>query len=220
MDLKATIRETFGKANKGLREQGLIPGEFYGHGMKNETLSVDRGEFNKVFKEAGENTVITLLMGDKKQPSIIYDVQHDPRTGDVIHVDFYGVRMDEKIKAKVPLEFIGEAPAVKEKGGVVNRALSEIEVESLPGDLPHSLQIDLSGLAEINQSIYIKDIDIRKNFKILLSADTVIVTIMPPVKEEEIAPAPAPDVSEVKVETEEKKAARAEEKEKEATPNA
>ena len=111
----------------------------------------------------------------------------------------------------MPVEFSGEAPAVKAHGGVLNKAMDEIEVEALPADLPHSFVVDVSGLAEIDQSIYVRDISVPAGVKVLFDPETVVVTVMPPVKEEEVAP-PVVDVADVVVETEEKKAEREAEK--------
>lgn len=211
MDLQVQKREKFGKALKSLRKQGFIPAEFYGHGMKNEHLLVKRKEFEKVFKIAGENTIINLERDEVKSPALIYEVARDYLTGEVIHVDFYGVRMDEKIQAKIPVDFVGESPAVKEKNGVINKTISEIEVESLPGDLPQRFTVDLSSLKDLDQSIYVRDLAVPSGVKILIDPATVIVTVTPPVKEEEI-PAQPVDISAVKVETEERKAEREKEK--------
>jgi large subunit ribosomal protein L25 len=216
MELNVSLREDASNV-KEVRKSGSIPAVFYGRGMENRPLAVGKKEFDKVYREAGENTVVTLLIDGKKQPSIIYDVQHDPVSGAVLHVDFYGVRMDEKIQAAVPIEFVGESPAVKEKSGVLTKSLSEIEVEALPGDLPHAITVDISTLVDLDQSIYVKDLNVPKNVKIIPEGDTAIVTVVPPVKEEEIAP-PAMDVADVKVESEEKAAERA--ADKEAEPNA
>lgn len=207
MELQAQSRTQLGKAVRNLRNQGLIPAEFYGRGFPNQTLSVARGDFEKVLRSAGESSVITLVVDGKKHPSIIHDVQYDSISGEIIHTDFYGVHMDEKITAHVPVEFTGEAPAVKAHGGVLNKAVSEIEVEALPADLPHSFTVDLSTLENIDQSIYVGDLSVPANVKVLLDAETAIVTVMPPVKEEEVV-APVLDVADVKVETEEKKAER------------
>ena len=216
MELKASLRSG-DKTTKVIRKEGLIPAVFYGHGMENRPLAVEKKAFHKVYKEAGENTVVTLLLEDLKQPSLIYDVQHDPVSGDVIHVDFYGVRMDEKITAAIPLEFTGEAPAVKEKGGIVAKAFTELEVEALPADLPHSILVDLSVLTELGQTLYVKDLIISPKVKIIPDAETAVVSVTEPAKEEGITP-PAMDVADVKVESEEKAAERA--AEKEAEPNA
>jgi len=210
MNLKVGKRD-LGK-NSTLRKDGLIPAELYGKGIENIHLAVEAKEFSKVFKEAGENTVINLEIDGSKHPALIYDVDRHPLDGTVRHIDFYKVRMDEKIVAKIPVEFVGEPPAVKEKGGVLNRNVSEIEVEALPADLPHRLTADLSGLIDIDQSLYVKDIPVPKGVTIKVPPDMAIATITPPLKEEVVEVKPM-DVSEVKVETEEKKAEREENKE-------
>lgn len=194
-----------------LRKSGLIPAEFYGRGMKNEHLTVKADEFKKIFKDAGENTIVNLSLGGKNLPALIYEVKEDPIHGNVIHIDFYGVRMDEKITAKVPVIYIGESPAVKEKGGVVNETIHEVEVEALPGDLPHSFEIDITSLKEIGDTLHIKDLKVPKGVEILLDAELPLVGIAAP-RAEEIAPVAPVDLSEVKVESEEKKAERDAEK--------
>lgn len=213
MELSAQIRTVRGKANKVLRSTGVIPAELYGRGIPNVSLSVEEKAFRKVFAEAGENTVITLVVDGAKRSVLVHEVERDYLTSAVSHIDFHEVRMDEKIKAGVPIEFSGDAPAIKSYGGLINKAMTEIEVESLPGDLPREFAIDLSGLVELNQSIYVKDLAVPANVKVLVDPETVIVTVTPPMKEEEIAPAAEVDVSTVKVETEEKKQEREKEKE-------
>lgn len=208
MELAVETRDKFGRETKAVREKGLIPAELYGRGIENVHLVVDAKAFGKLYREAGENTIVSLVIGKEKRPVLIYDVQKNYLSDAVDHIDFYQVRMDEKITAKVPIEFTGEAPAVKEKGGLLATSLSEIEVEALPGDLPHRLVVDLSVLADINQTIYVKDISVPKGVQVLVDPGTAVVTITEKMKEEELAPAPVVDVSEVKVESEEKKAER------------
>jgi large subunit ribosomal protein L25 len=207
MELIAERRDLFGRQTKALREKGLIPAELYGHGVVNMHLAVPAKAFQKLFQDAGTNTLLTLQIGSEIRPVLIHDIQRDYLNDSVVHIDFYQVSMKEEIKAKVPLEFVGEAPAVKEKGGILNKAITEIEVQSLPDHLPHRLYVDLKGLEELNQSIYIKNIVVPEGVKILVDADTVLVTITPPIKEEVVEAAPV-DVSAVKVEDEEKKAKR------------
>lgn len=214
MELAVQTREKFGKTVKALRTQGFIPAELYGHGVENLHLTVSEKEFVKVFKEAGENTVIQLLIDSEKRPALVHDIQRDYVDDSVIHVDFYQVRMDEKLNVRVPIEFVGDAPAVKEKAGILNRSMTEIEVEALPSNLPHHFTVSLDGLTDLNQSIYVKDIEVPKDVGVLVDPETVVVTVTPPLKEEEVAPSPV-DVSQVKVETEEKKAEREQEKAKE-----
>ncbi len=212
MDLAVQKREKFGKQTKVLRREGILPAELYGHGVPNMHLSVAAKEFNKIFKEAGTNTVVTLNLGATKTPALIYEVKRDGLTGEPEHVDFYQVKMDEKIQAKVPINFVGESPAVRSLGAILNKSMTEIEVEAFPQDLPHMLDVDLSALLDVNASIYVRDIAVPKNVKVLVDEATAVVTATPPAPEEEVKPAEVVDVSAVKVETEEKKAERQAEK--------
>lgn len=208
MDLHVQKREKFGKASQALRKEGLIPAEVYGRSLKNEHVAVKNKDFLKVFKEAGENTIVNLRFGDEAWPVLIYDIAKDYLSGEVTHVDFYRVTMTEKIKAKIPIEFTGESLAVKDKLGILNKAMSEVEVEALPVDLPHRIEVDLSPLVDLTSNIYVKDLSVPKNVEILVDPETVVATIVPIPKEEEVAPAVVVDVSAVKVEGEEEKAER------------
>lgn len=212
MELTVQKREILGNKVEALRQQGLIPAELYGHGIENIHLSVPAKEFSKLFKKAGESTIINLDLENKKLPVLIHDVSVDHLTDQIIHIDFYQVRMDEKITASVPLEFVGEAPAVKEKGGILIKAVQEIEIEAFPVDLPHNIEVDLNELSDIGMSIRVKELKIDKKVKVLISPETMVVTVAEPVKEE-IVEKPI-TVEEVKVEGEEKKE-KEEEEEKE-----
>ncbi len=207
MDLSVQNRDEISKNIKEVRAQGYILAEFYGHEMGNMHLAVKKDDFRKAYKEAGESSVVNLVVGGKKIPALIHEVQLDYVSGETQHIDFYGVRMDEKITAGVALEFVGEAPAVKTHGGVVNKAMQEVEVEALPADLPHSIKVDISILTEIGQTIYIKDLTLPKGVEVLVDPETAVVGIAAPRVEEEIPVTPV-DISEVKVESEEKKAER------------
>lgn len=207
MELSVQKREIFGKKVKSLREQGLIPAELYGRGFENIHLSVLAKDFSAVFKKAGESTVIKLKVESEKLKGeynvLISDFQKSPLTNEISHIDFYSVRMDEKITAMVPLEFINESPAVKEKIGILIKAMKEIEVEALPADLPHHIEVDIGNLSDIGMSIRVKDLKINKGVKLLVDQETVVATVAEMAKEEEIA-APV-SVEEVKVEGEEKR---------------
>lgn len=216
MNLEVQIRTETGKRVNNLREQGLIPAELYGKNVENIHLAVKSKDFKNVFKEAGESSIINIVISDKNKkeeiPVLIHDVQKDYLTDNIIHIDFYRVRMDEKIRTHIPLEFVGESPAVKNYGGILNKSMFEIEVEALPKDLPHNIVVDISKIKELNESIYVKDLSIPKNVKILFDPETVIATVNPP--KEEVVSEPV-DISAVKVETEEKKLERSKEKESE-----
>ena len=211
MELSVQKREKLGRGVKTLRKEGLVPAELYGRGLANLHLSVPLKEFRKVFKEAGESTVVQVLLDGQKHPVLIQDVSYNPVTDELESVDLYQVRMDEKLKVKVPLEFVGVPPAVKEKNGLLVKALQELEVEALPTDLPHHLTVDISKLIDIGQSIYVKDLVVPDGAKVLVSPETVVATATAKVTEEEelkMREAAAAGVEGVKVETEEKKAER------------
>ncbi|MBI4993688.1 50S ribosomal protein L25 [Candidatus Wolfebacteria bacterium] len=214
MELTAQKREIFGKKVKDLKNQGFIPAEFYGHGIENLHLNVPVKDFAKIFKQAGESAIIKLGVDGKKFNVLIHDVAKNPFTDEISHIDFYNVKMDEKIKIKIPVSFVGEALAVKEKLGVLVKSMHELEVEALPADLPHHIEVDLSALSGIGSNILVKDLNIDKKVKISVNDHTVVASITELAKEEE-APVAEMKVEDIKVETEQKKEARAETKAKE-----
>ena len=184
MDLLVQTREILGKKIKSLRKQGFIPAELYGHGLENQHLSVSAKEFGKIFKQAGESTLIKLKVKDGKEFNVlIHDIVKNALTDEISNIDFYSVKMDEKIKARVPLEFIGESPAVKEKGGVLIKSMHEIEVESLPADLPHHLTVDVSHLTEIGSSLSVINLEAPAKVKILVNPKPLLPALLSPVKE-------------------------------------
>ena len=215
MDLQAELRTGLGKAAaKGLRKKGLTIGEVYGHGAANVHVAVPAKDFLKVLKAAGETSVVTLHAGSETIPVLIQDVVRDSLSGFVHHADFRRVNLDEKIFANVPVEFVGHSPAVK-GGGVLVKAVAEIEVEALPAHMPRTIAMDLSALAEIGQSLHVKDAVMdaatRANVILHMAPEAVVATVIAPRSDEEQM-GDARTVEDVKVETEEAKAAREKEK--------
>lgn len=212
MELSAQTRQIFGKGVKVLRKNGLVPAELYGHNLDNIHLAVPVKEFSRILKQAGESTVIKLKTEDKEFNVLVHDVLRNHLTDEFSHIDFYAVKMDEKIKVKVAVVFIGEAPAVKEKNGILVKAIQEIEVEALPADLPHNIEVNLDSLTDIGSTISVKDLKIGEKVKILVNPEAVIASVIEQ-KEEEAAP--IVNIEEVKVEGEEKRKEKEKEKEKE-----
>ncbi len=209
MELAVQKREKFGKAVRSLREQGLIPAELYGKGVENLHLAIPSKEFKKVFKQAGESSMVNVVLGNEKRPVMISGVAVDPVTDEVLSIDLYQVRLDEKIKIKVPLEFIGEAPAIKDFKGILVKAMQELEVEALPTNIPRSLVVDLTKIAQIGQSVYAKDLAVPSDVKLLVGPEAVLATVTAQMTEEQEAKLAAEVKPEdIKVETEEKKAER------------
>ena len=186
MLLKAKKRTIFGRKVKKLRKQDLIPGVVYGHNILPQAIEVERKSFEKIFQEAGESTVIDLLIDKKPIKVLIHDVSYDPIKDKIIHVDFYQIKEKEKVTVDVNLKFINESPAVKEKGGILIYHLTKIKIECLPKDLIHEIEVDLSKLSEIDDLIKIKDLKIPSNIKVLEEPDNVVVSVSLPKIEAEV----------------------------------
>lgn len=213
MEIKAKTRDLNQKTSHLIKE-GNIPAVLYGKGIENIPLVVNGKEFENILKEAGESTVIDLVLerDNKKEthPVIIYSIQDHYLTHKPIHIDFYKIKKGQKIRTHIPIEFIGEAPAVKNLGGILVKNMNEIEVEATSQDLPHNFMVDVSILDNLDSKICLKDLKISDKIKIFASPDTVIAAIVLPQEEVE---GPQSSVNEVKIETEEEKAQRQEEKE-------
>lgn len=182
--LKLVVLER-GKAGKDLgklRASGYIPAVQYGHKKDAVNLSVKEIDFKKVFKAAGESTLVELVQGDQKKGInvLVHDVQVDPLSGRFTHIDFYQVNMDEEIETDVALEFVGEASAVKALGGVLIRNLDEVKVKCLPKDLPHSFVIDLAQLVDFDSQIKVSDIKLGAGVEMLENHDSIVATVMRP----------------------------------------
>lgn len=184
--INATKRTISGRPVKQLRSAGKLPAVVYGHGVKSENIELSANEFMKVFRQAGESTIVNLSMDGKNLPVLIHDVQNHYLKDTPEHVDFYVVNMDEKLTATVQLHFIGESMAVKNMGGTLAKNLSEVEVECLPGDLPSHFEIDISDLKSFDDVIRVSDIKVSDKVKILANPEEVIAVVTPPRSEEEL----------------------------------
>lgn len=186
LSLKVEKREIFGKKVKRLRREGLIPANIYGRKIKSEAVSVQKSDFDEVFKEAGETQIVNLELGKEKRPVLIHDIQKDPVTGDIIHIDFLQVDLKEKVTASIPVVGVGESPVEKQGLGTVVFYVDEIEVEALPTDLLERVEVDLSSLENIDQTILVKDLAFdTSKVEVKASPDEVVVKVEP-VKEESV----------------------------------
>lgn len=185
--LVAKTREVFGRKTKAGKKEGLFPAVVYGKKVTPKSLWVNAIEFAKLLRISGESTMIELDIDEKdKRNVIIYEIQKDPVMGNIIHTDFFQVRMDEEIEKAVELVYVGEAPAVKELGGVLVKSLDEITVKCLPADLPSEIEVDIANLKTFEDHICIKDLKISSKVKIELEPETVVALVSPPRSEEEL----------------------------------
>jgi large subunit ribosomal protein L25 len=182
--LRAEPRSIVGKKVRNLRRQGLVPANIYGHAASTPIQLTARDVENTIHR-AGRTQLIDLAIAGETTTVLIKDWQRHPYKSDLLHVDFYRVAMTETLRMDVPLRTTGEAPAVKSANGLPFQSLSFINVECLPGDIPEAIEVDLSGLAEIDASIYVRDLTAPAGVTILTDGDEMVVKIMAPTVEAE-----------------------------------
>ncbi len=181
-----------------IRKGGFIPAVFYGRKQESTDISIKTTDFNKVFAQAGESTVVTLKGDFGTHDAMIHEVDRDPITGVTRHADFYVIEKDKKIKVHVPVEFEGVSPAVKELGGILVKVLHEIEIEALPGNLPHAIHVDISSLVDFDSNISAGDLKLPTGVTLVTKEEEIVASIAK-AKEEEENTAPI-DISAIEVE--------------------
>ena len=216
LSLSAKIRKDLGRKVKKLRKKGILPGVLYGPKVKATPLEINLKEFEKIYKEAGESSLISLEIEGKKSPVLIHEVARDPLTEKPTHVDFYQPRLEEEVEATIPLVFEGEALAVKDLGGTLVKNISEIDVKALPQNLPHEIKVNIQSLKTFEDSILIKDLEVPEGVKVLKDPEEIVAKVSPPEKvEEELVKPIEEKVEEVeKVEKEKEEEKKEETKEK------
>lgn len=199
--LKAVVRTATGRAARR-DTAGRIPAVLYGHGIPSVALWVDTLAFGRVLSVAGETSVITLTVdGAAPVGVIIRDFQKDPMTGRVTHADLYQVNMSEEITAHVPIVLTGEAPAVRELGGVLVHGIGELPVRCLPDKMPHEIVVDISTLVAFDDHITVADLKIGEGVTVEVDSDVVVAGISAPrVVVEETAAEAAPAATEAAAE--------------------
>jgi len=204
--LNAKLRKESGRNTNKLRSQDIVPAVVYGPEQEGASIQVNLKEFLKLFKEAGESSLIELnIEGEKTKRSVlIHEIQKDPINNTPIHIDFFQASLKEEVEVEIPLIFQGVSFAVKDLGANLVKNFTEITVKALPQNLPHEIQVDLSLLKNIGDHILVKDLQVANNVEILKKPDEIIVaaTAVESI-EEELATPVEEDVSKVeKVEKE------------------
>lgn len=182
VELTVAPREIMGKAtNKRLRKAGVIPANIAGHKEASQAIQVEALLFDRLQRAHAANNIITLRLPDNTtQTALIRHVQRGPRSGKIVHIDFSRVSLYEHITVNIPLHFVGEAPGVKVEGGVLLPLLEAIEVECLASDMVDAIEVDISGLAELNSMLLASDVKLPANYTLVTPADESIVKIQAP----------------------------------------
>ena len=238
LSISAKIRKELGDEVKTLRSKGILPAVLYGVGIKNLSLQLDEKEFKKIYEEAGESSLISLGVDpvrdykgkgkaqteqisngveEKEFLVLVHDIQRDPVSDKIIHIDFYQPSLKEETEVTVPLVFEGESPAVKELSGTLVKNIQEVAVKALPQNLPHEIKVNIDCLKTFEDDILIKNLKVPEGVKILKEPGEIVASVSPPEKVEEELEKPIEEkVEEVeKAEKPEKEGKETKEEEKE-----
>ena len=203
--LQISPRVVMGKATKRLRKSGIIPANISGHKEESQTVQVEALAFEALKRAHGATGIITLRLSDsnRAQTALVRRVQRDPRSGKILHIDFSRVSLTERITMKVPLRFVGEAPAVKDEGGVLLHLLDTLEVECTASDIVDYIEVDISPLTEIDSMLHAEDVQLPTSFTLITDPKEGIAKVaatrvekVEEAAEETAAPAEAPAAEE------------------------
>lgn len=192
-----------------LRKAGKIPAVFYGPKEKSTPITVSSIDFIKVYKKAGESSVIILKEGNNEHEALIHEIDIHPVTGVPRHADFYVIEKGKKVKVNIPLIFEGISPAVKEKGAILVKVARDLEIEAAPKDLPHELKVDISSLVDFSSVIHAQDVKLPPGVTLVSGALEILASVSEAKEEvEEVKPV---DMSAIEVAKKGKEAKEGEE---------
>jgi large subunit ribosomal protein L25 len=187
-------RDVTGKKVKSLRRQGIIPAHLYGRGTESLSLQAQAASIATLLRTAERNTIIDLRINGEGEarPVMLRGVQRNPVTDELLHIDFFQISLTDTLKADVPLVLRGEPPAVQVYGGVLLQTLEHVTVEALPADIPGHIDVDVSGLEQLESSIFVRDLTIPAGAQLVSDPDQVVAKVAAPrlAAEEEAAPVP------------------------------
>jgi large subunit ribosomal protein L25 len=179
IELIVQPREVTPRGAKKLRREHILPAIVYGHKVEPIAVAVDQKEMERLYVRAGGSTLIDLKVGEEgaTHKVFVHDVQRNPTTHSLTHVDFIAVNLREEMTTTVPLALVGESPAVRLGEGVLIHPLDHLQVRALPMELPPLIEVDISGLEDVDDSIYVSDLKVSENVHILNSPEELIAKI-------------------------------------------
>ena len=187
VELNVSPRPVLGKKVKRLRREGIIPANVYGRALDSVAIQVVRDDLVRVVRTAGRNEIIYLrLDGEEPRPTFVRQIQLNPVTDAILHVDFYQISLAEKVRIEVPVALVGTAPAEQTHGGTLLHSLDSITVEGLPADIPSVIEVEVSGLEEIDASIHVGELSVPDQVTVLTDPEVVVAKIAPPHVEKEV----------------------------------
>ncbi len=179
LTLTAEKRDVLGKKNRFLRRQGITPAHLFGHSIESKALQCDTVELKRIIAHAGATRLISLKIAGEKQPKGVFirEIQRDVVSRQLLHVDFYQVKMGEKMAVEVPVVLVGEAPAMKAKGRMLAYGITSLHIECLPDKVPPQIEVDISMLEEVEQAIHVKDIVIDPDITVHTDPEQLVVKV-------------------------------------------
>src|SRR5919198_287788 len=195
LELRAEPRIIFGKHVRRLRRQGILPANIFGHG-ESRAIQTPLRALEQLLARGGRTGVVTLALDGKNETALLKDIQRDPRSGQVIHVEFQAVSMDQTVTSVVPLRFTGESHAASKLGGVMTHPTTQLRVEARAADLPDVIEVDLSVLEEMHSSIKVTDLPTSSKYRLLDPPDEVVAVVLPPKVEVEEVEVPEEEAAE------------------------
>ena len=186
VELSVRPREVVGKKVSRLRREGVIPANVYGRALESVAIQVPREDLVQLLRTAGRNEIVYLqLDGEEPRPAFVRQVQRNPVTDAILHVDFYQISLKDKVRMDVPVSLVGTAPAEQTHGGTLLHSLDSISVEGLPTDIPSVIEVDVSGLEEIDAAIHVRELNVPGEVEVLTDPEQVVAKIAPPHVEKE-----------------------------------
>jgi len=182
LELSVAPRSVLGKRVRALRRGGLTPANVYGHGVESRALQIETVTLVRTLRALERNAILSLCIEGEKalRPVMVRDIQRNPVSDRILHVDFYQVSLTEKMRADVPLLLTGKAPAVDDFGGILLQSLESISVEALPADMPSHVEVDISVLSELDSSLHVKDLVLDPKLHVMTDLDVVIARVASP----------------------------------------
>jgi large subunit ribosomal protein L25 len=179
LKLKADKRDVFGKKNRFLRRKGVIPAHLFGHSLESLALQCDGNELKKIVANAGTTRLISLVVEGEKDAKNVFlrEIQRDALSRELLHVDFYQIKKGEKMTMEVPIVLVGESPAMKAKGRILSHGIDVLSIECLPEKVPPQIEVDISVLAELDQSIHVKDIVLDPEIDVQDDPEQMVVKV-------------------------------------------
>jgi len=183
-ELSVNPRAVLGKKVKKMRREGLTPANIFGHNVESKAIQVSTDELKHVLRSAGRNDIVYLrLDGEEPRPTFVRDVQQNPVSDAILHVDFMQISLQNKVRLEVAIHLVGLSPAVDTLGGILVHGLDHVTVEALPTEVPSVIEVDVTGLVAIDQALHVSDLSVPDGVTILTDMEQVVALVSPPAVE-------------------------------------